>query len=107
MAVIRNIQLCKESRVSYSPVAAAGPPARDQTRENQMTPPVLARFPRLGPTIAAAGLALAFSSESQARITRIVVDKVESPTANGQSFGAAGQYEKVSGRAFGEVDPTD
>jgi hypothetical protein len=72
-----------------------------------MTPYAVDRLSRRGLTIVAAGLAVAFSNGSHARITRIVVDQVESPTANGQSFGTVGQYEKVSGRAFGEVDPAD
>src|SRR4029077_4740566 len=44
---------------------------------------------------------------SIAGITRIQITKVESPTFEGASFGAVGQYEKLVGRAFGEVDPTD
>ncbi len=44
---------------------------------------------------------------SQARITRIVIDRVESPTFEGREFGRVGQYEKISGRAYGEVDPSD
>jgi hypothetical protein len=43
----------------------------------------------------------------QAHVTKIVIDAVESPTASGQSFGTAGQYEKLSGRIFGEIDPKD
>jgi hypothetical protein len=41
----------------------------------------------------------------EARITRIVIDRVESPTFDGASFGDVGPYEKIVGRAFGEVDP--
>ena len=40
-----------------------------------------------------------------ARITAVVVDRVESPTFAGRSFGAVGQYEKIVGRMLGEVDP--
>jgi Alpha/beta hydrolase domain len=43
----------------------------------------------------------------QARITKIVIEKVQSPTFGGKSFGEVGQYEKIVGRAYGEVDPTD
>lgn len=32
---------------------------------------------------------------------------VESPTFDGMSFGTVGQYEKLRGRADGEVDPLD
>jgi hypothetical protein len=35
-----------------------------------------------------------------------VIEKIESPTFEGQAFGAAGPYEKLTGRVFGEVDPT-
>ncbi len=42
---------------------------------------------------------------TEARITRIVIDRRESPTFSGASFGEVGQYEKIVGRAFGEVDP--
>ncbi len=42
----------------------------------------------------------------EARVTRIVIDRVESPAFEGHSFGSAGQYEKLVGRAFGEVDPS-
>ena len=41
------------------------------------------------------------------KITRVVVDRVESPTFEGRSFGAVGQYEKIVGRAFGVADPKD
>ncbi len=41
------------------------------------------------------------------QITRLVIDKVESPTFEGRSFGSVGQYEKIIGRAFGVTDPAD
>ncbi|MFL6655407.1 MAG: alpha/beta hydrolase domain-containing protein [Sulfurifustis sp.] len=43
----------------------------------------------------------------EARITRIQITQVESPTFGGASFGDVGPYEKLIGRAFGEVDPND
>ena len=47
----------------------------------------------------------------QARVTKIVVDETISPAfCKGTacaSFGDAGQYEQISGRAFGELDPGD
>src|SRR3954469_1265591 len=46
------------------------------------------------------------SGAAEARITKIEVTK-ETPTFDGKSFGAAGQYEKLYGRAYGEVDPKD
>ncbi len=47
------------------------------------------------------------SAVAEARITRIEITQTESPTFGGASFGEAGAYEKLMGRAFGEVDPRD
>ena len=46
---------------------------------------------------------------SEARITKIVIDpaRSQSPTFDGVSFGAVGQYEKLRGTAYGELDPLD
>ena len=44
---------------------------------------------------------------ADARITRIEITQTESPTFGGASFGTVGQYEKLVGRAFGEIDPRD
>jgi len=44
---------------------------------------------------------------AEARITRIQITRVESPTFEGTSFGTVGQYEKLVGRVYGEVDPSD
>ena len=44
---------------------------------------------------------------AEAGITRIVITAVESPTFGGRAFGEVGQYEKLRGVAYGEVDPTD
>jgi len=54
-----------------------------------------------------AGLALlplAIAEPTQGRITRIEIVRVE-PAFEGQSFGAVGPFEHVTGRAHGEVDP--
>ncbi len=42
-------------------------------------------------------------------IRSIVIDPARSqfPTFGGLSFGAVGQYEKLRGAAYGEVDPSD
>jgi hypothetical protein len=40
-----------------------------------------------------------------ALVTKIVIDKVESPAFAGYEFGTVGQYEKLIGRVFGEVNP--
>jgi hypothetical protein len=44
---------------------------------------------------------------ARAEVTKIVVEKKVSPAFDGASFGAAGQYETLAGRAFGELDPND
>ena len=54
--------------------------------------------------IALAALAV---SGAEARIARIEITGKESPTFEGKSFGTAGQYEKLTGRAYGEIDPKD
>ncbi len=51
--------------------------------------------------------AVALAPAAEARITRIDITSVESPTFGGTSFGSAGAYEKLRGKAFGEVDPAD
>jgi hypothetical protein len=48
---------------------------------------------------------LAAATPADARITRIVISKVESPAYGGASFGSVGQYERLDGIAYGEVDP--
>src|ERR1700757_2518759 len=42
-----------------------------------------------------------------ARVTRIQIATKESPTFGGYSFPGIGQYGKIAGRAFGEIDPRD
>ena len=39
------------------------------------------------------------------RITRVQIEHRQSPAFEGHEFGAAGQYEILAGRVFGEVDP--
>jgi hypothetical protein len=44
---------------------------------------------------------------AEARVTKIVVEQKQSPAYEGKSFGEAGQYEILSGKAYGELDPKD
>ena len=44
---------------------------------------------------------------AQAGITRVQITTVETPTFGGYSWQGVGQYEKIVGKAFGEVDPFD
>jgi hypothetical protein len=62
---------------------------------------------RRGPLLALGMAALAISAPAEAHITRIEISRIESPAFAGASFGQVGQYEKLVGRAFGEVDPRD
>lgn len=53
-------------------------------------------------TISLVGL---FQEKAHAEITKIVIESIESPTFEGVFFGSVGQYEKLRGKAYGEVDP--
>jgi Alpha/beta hydrolase domain len=44
---------------------------------------------------------------AEARITRIEITSTESPTFEGMTLRSVGAYEKLRGRAYGEVDPAD
>jgi hypothetical protein len=57
--------------------------------------------------VAVAAILLAWAPSAQARVKKIVVEKKVSPAFEGASFGNAGQYETLAGRAFGELDPND
>ena len=58
--------------------------------------------------IAGAAVATAvLAAPAQAEVKRIVIDKKVSPAFDGRSYGTAGQYETLAGRAFGELDPDD
>src|SRR4051812_127745 len=47
------------------------------------------------------------TAPAQARITRIVIDHRDSSAFKGQSFGDSGPYERLTGHAYGELDPKD
>ena len=51
--------------------------------------------------------AILSSTSLQAHVRKIVIDKKVSPAFDGATFGAAGRYETLAGRAFGELDPND
>lgn len=63
-------------------------------------------------TVAIACTAALFAiAPAQARVTKIVIDETVSPAfckgGNCPGYGAAGPYEQISGRAYGELDPAD
>src|SRR4051812_31915583 len=47
------------------------------------------------------------AAAAHARITQVQITAKESPTFGGFSWPGVGQYEKIVGKAFGEVDPHD
>jgi hypothetical protein len=57
--------------------------------------------------LAAVVLLAGAARTAEARIVRIEIVARESPAFGGRRFGAVGQYEKLVGRAYGEVDPSD
>ena len=69
------------------------------------------RRPFAGRITCALAAALLIAVPAQARVTRIVIDQTASPAfCKGDacnSYGAAGQYEQIAGRAYGELDPND
>lgn len=50
---------------------------------------------------------LFFAATAEARVTRVVVENKQSPAYEGKAFGGVGQYEILSGKAYGELDPND
>ena len=56
--------------------------------------------------LAAMGV-LALTTSAEARITKLQITTHESPTFGGFSWPGVGQYEKIAGKAFGELDPAD
>jgi len=49
----------------------------------------------------------AIAVHADARVVLVAVENTESPAFAGQSFGAAGQYVRLTGHFFGEIDPRD
>src|SRR6267154_6427589 len=44
---------------------------------------------------------------AEARVTKIQITSKQSPTFGGYAFKGVGPYEKIGGKAFGELDPKD
>ena len=62
---------------------------------------------RITRTTLAFAVAVALAPAAEARITHIVIDSVETAINGGQVFGAAGTFDRIRGRAYGELDPSD
>src|SRR4030095_9637371 len=55
----------------------------------------------------AAALLLVAASAADARITKLTAVPRESPAFGAHAFPGVGQYEKLAGKAYGELDPND
>jgi hypothetical protein len=55
----------------------------------------------------AATATLVVPTAADARITKVTITTKESPTFGGYSWPGVGQYEKILGTAYGELDPND
>ena len=58
-------------------------------------------------SLACVAVVLACVAPANARITRIVIEHRDSPAYQGRFFGETGQYERLTGHAYGELDPKD
>ena len=78
-------------------------------KTSKVMPETAGRRSQLGRMIfIALGLAaVSIASPADARIIRLEILSVQSPTFGGLSFGSVGTYEKIFARAYGEVDPSD
>ncbi len=54
-----------------------------------------------------AGFLLLGALTLTARVTRIVIEETQSPAYGGRTFGSVGAYERLMGRAYGELDPAN
>lgn len=83
--------------------------ARNRNARSRSAP----AFPRR--KLVSLGIAAAFAATTSlltpspvdARIVKFEVTSKESPTFGGYSFAGVGQYEKLIGMAYGEIDPND
>lgn len=65
------------------------------------------RMIAMGVASVLAATAMIIATSGEARLTKFQVTTKESPTFGGFSFPGVGQYEKLQGKAFGELDPSD
>ncbi len=61
----------------------------------------------MGLCLTACGVSPEMKRTAKGGITRIEITSVESPTFGGKVFGSVGAYEKLRGKAFGEINPDD
>src|SRR6267378_4140990 len=104
MTAITNIQLPEHRSLAQSPgTRRAVRPCPKETVMNSRTRFLVARLFALLPLLVIGGP----PDVAEARITKIQITTMESPTFGGYAWPGVGQYEKIVGKAFGEVDPFD
>jgi len=62
---------------------------------------------KLSVTLACVLMAACAAVPAHARVKKIQITAKESPAFGGYSWPGVGQYEKIAGKAFGELDPKD
>ena len=75
-----------------------------------INPPCAARIhalPRVALACAICMLFLCATEPARARVMKVQITERESPTFGGYSWPGVGQYEKIVGKAFGDLDPKD
>ncbi len=76
-----------------------------------MTPKLTARFTafmRFGfACVLVAAAAIYVTAPAYAHVRKIQITAKDSPAFGGYSWPGVGQYEKIVGKAFGELDPND
>src|SRR6266446_3190305 len=104
MTAIRNIQLPEHRSLAQSPgTRRAVLPCPKETVMNARTRFLVARLFAILTVLVIGGP----PGVAEARITKIQITTTESPTFGGYSWPGVGQYEKIVGTAFGEVNPAD
>src|SRR5262245_14977879 len=76
-------------------------------RRTVMTATIGTRPRSVHAALALAALLFCTASVAEAHIFKIEITSKESPAFEGKTFGDVGAYEKLRGKAYGEVDPAD
>ena len=80
---------------------------KNAVRERRGRDAVTVPRPSCRAAFGAAALLIALAPAAQAKITKLVMTGAERPTFDVTKFGEVGAYEKLSGTAYGEIDPQD
>jgi hypothetical protein len=75
--------------------------------QSRPVPHYVRRSPLSLAVAAACAATLGYGASADARLVKFEVTTKESPTFGGYSFAGVGQYEKLVGMAYGELNPND